>query len=483
MTRRARSHRARRPAAGRTALGLAAVLALLAPASARAADDGAVERLAAAVRIPTISPQSPEDFDGAPFLAFHDFLARAYPCAHGTLERETVADYSLLYTWRGADASLEPVLLTAHIDVVPVIEESLGRWTHPPFDGVVADGYVWGRGTLDDKAGLLAVLEGVESLCAAGFAPARTVYLAFGHDEELGGNAGAAGITDLLASRGVALWFSLDEGMAILDGAAGIEQPMALVGVAEKGFLTLEMTARARGGHSSLPPRESAIGALARAIERIESNPLPAHTGGLSGRVLDTYGEAMSGATGFALRHRWLFGPFVRSGLDARPESSAMIRTTTAVTVVRGGVKSNVLPSSATALVNFRIHPEDTVESVVEHARRAIDDPEIELRVVEGREASAVSPSEGPAWDALVATVRETHGDLPVGPALVLGGTDSKHYGRIASAAYRFAPLRMRSEDTSRLHGIDERIAVDAYLEMPPFYAALVRRAAGAEAR
>jgi len=462
--------------------GVASPAAARADAGADGRDDAAAQRLAAAIRIPTISPQSPEDFDGAPFLAFHAFLAESYPCAHAKLERETVSEYSLLYTWRGSDSSLEPVLFNAHIDVVPVSEESLASWTQPPFEGVIADGFVWGRGTIDDKQGVLSLFESVESLCESGFAPTRTVYLALGHDEELGGDAGAGAITSLLESRGVRLWFSLDEGMAILEGAAGIEQPIALVGVAEKGFLTLELLARARGGHSSLPSSDSAIGSLARAIRRVEKHPLPPHMGGLSGRVLDTYGSAMSGFQGVAMRNRWLFGPFVRSALSERPEGSAMIRTTTAVTVVRGGVKSNVLPTSATALVNFRIHPDDTVESVVAHVREVVDDPAIELRVVEGREASGVSPSEGPAWDALVAAVHETYGEMVVGPALVLGGTDSKHYARITDAAYRFAPLQLKAEDTKRLHGIDERIAVDAYAKMIPFYEALVRRVAGSDA-
>ena len=320
--------------------GALALPLLLASAPARAeAQSDAVRRLAEAVRIRTVSHESPADFDAQPFLAFHAFLERSFPYAHAKLARETVADYSLLYTWRGSDASLDPILLTAHHDVVPVIEESRDRWTHDPYGGVVADGYVWGRGTLDDKAGVMGILEGVESLCAAGFAPARTVYLAFGHDEELGGDAGAAGITELLASRGVRLWFSLDEGMAILDSMAGLQGRVAMIGVAEEALLNLELVAPAPGGHSSLPSRESAIGELARAIERVEASPLPAHTGGLSGQMLDVLGDELPGLQGFAVRNRWLFGPFVRSGLSARPETNAMIRTTTAVTLVRGGVK------------------------------------------------------------------------------------------------------------------------------------------------
>lgn len=455
-------------------IGWAALLG----ASAQAAD-GAAERLSEAVKIQTISTQDAADFDAAPFFAFHDFLAQNFPKTHAALEREIVAEYSLLYTWKGSDASLEPILLTSHIDTVPVIPESLSRWTQPPFSGAIVDGFVWGRGTLDNKFGVMATLEAVEALVAEGFEPTRTVYLAFGHDEEIGGNAGAEGITQLLESRNVRLWFSLDEGMAILDSMAGLEGRLASIGVAEKGFVSLEVTARAPGGHSSMPSRDSAIGKLSAAIVRIEASPMPLRLGGMSGEMLDAIGEHSSGFNGFALRNRWLFGPLVTSALSERPETNAMIRTTTAVTIVRGGVKENVLPSKASAIVNFRLHPQDTVEGVLEHTRNAVDDPEIEVTVVRGSEASEVSSSSGEAWDALCAAIEAVYPGTPTAPALVLGGTDSKHYARVAGDSYRFAPMILGPNDARRVHGIDERISIETYERMPAFYSALIRGAAG----
>lgn len=439
----------------------------------------AVARLAEAVRFRTISPQRPEDFDPAPFLAFIDFLERSYPRTHAALELERVAGYSLLYTWRGSDPSLEPILLTSHHDVVPVTPGSLERWTVPPFDGLVADGYVWGRGTMDDKVGVLATLEGVESLVAEGFRPVRTVHLAFGHDEELGGDAGAKGITDLLESRGVRLWFSLDEGMAIAEGIAGLSEPVAMIGVAEKGYLTLELTTRATGGHSSMPPRDSAIGRLARVVEQLEANPMPAHLDGIVGDMFDTVAPKLPFGQRFALGQRWLLGPFVRSALSAEPTTNAMIRTTTAVTMVRGGVKANVLPSRATVTANFRIHPSDRVDDVVERVREIVDDPEVEIEIVEAREASPVASRTSDAYAVLSATLQDLVPGIPVAPALVMGGTDSKHYSRIAGDSYRFTPVKIGRDDASRVHGIDERVAIEQYERMPRFYRLLIERAAG----
>ncbi len=436
-------------------------------------------RLAEAVTFRTVSPQTPADFDPEPFVAFHAFLERSFPQVHRALEREIVAEYSLLFTWRGSDASLAPVLLTGHHDVVPVIPGSLDRWTHPPFGGVVEDGYIWGRGTLDDKVAVMAMLEAVESLAASGFAPRRTVYLAFGHDEELGGDAGAKGIVDLLEARGVHLWFSLDEGMAIVTGIGGLSQLVAMIGVAEKGFLTLELTARAPGGHSSMPPKESAIGRFAEAVQRVEEHPLPTHLSGVAGRMLDSIAPMLPAGQRFAIGQRWLLGPLLARALAGDPATNAMIRTTTAVTMIRGGVKANVLPSSATATVNFRIHPGDTADEIIGHVGRAIGDLEIEINVVDSREASDVSSTTSDAYQALSATIDQLYPGMPVAPALVVGGTDSKHYKRIADDAYRFNPVRFDLDAGSRIHGLDERIGVDVYAEVAPFYEALLTRVAG----
>jgi len=456
-----------------------ALAAALTPPSAAAEPDAAVARLAEALRFETISPADPADFRPEPFVAFRAFLAERFPLVHARLELELVAEHSLLYTWRGT-GDAQPILVTSHYDVVPAPEETLASWEQPPFAGVVAGGFIWGRGALDDKFGVLATLEAVERLLAEGFTPERTVHLAFGHDEEIGGEAGAKGITDRLESRGVRLAWSLDEGMVVIaDALPGMERPAAMIGVAEKGYVHMEITARAPGGHSSMPPREGAIGRLARAILRLEQNPMPANMETIAGRTLDALAPHVGGAQGFALRNRRFFGPIVERIFAAKPATDALLRTTTAVTIVHGGVKSNILPRSATATVNFRVLPGDTIAGIESHAASVIDDPEIEIVIVRGSEASEISSIESEGYATLEAAIGDVFPDASPAPGLVLGGTDSKHYGRIADDAYRFGPLELTLEDTRRLHGVNERIGIENYGKAIDFYTTLLRRGAG----
>jgi carboxypeptidase PM20D1 len=439
----------------------------------------AAERLAEAIRFETISWEDGERLDREVFLAFHGFLERSYPRLHASLQREIVSEYSLLYTWPGAGATLKPLLLTDHFDVVPVIEETLDQWEHPPFSGAIADGFVWGRGTLDDKSGAMSILEAVEGLLAEGFTPGRTIYLAIGHDEEIGGPKGAAATAALLRERGVALEFTLDEGGAVTTGAVpGVEAPVALIGIAEKGYASIEVTARAVGGHSSMPPRTTAIGRLARAVQRIEKRPMPARVSGPAALLLDAVGPHMEFPLRVAVRNRWLFMPVLRRQLERSPVGNAMIRTTTAVTMIEGGVKENVLPDSATATVNFRLLPGDTGEDVLAHVRKAVDDDEVDVELMASREASPVADPESASFELLRACLAEVMPDVLVAPYLSLGGTDTKHYVDLAENSYRFNPLRVGREDVKRAHGVNERIAVANYGELIAFNQAVIRRAA-----
>jgi carboxypeptidase PM20D1 len=469
----------RAPLARRTAGVLAAALACLTVAPAARGSDAAIGRLSEALRFETVSPADPADFRPGPFVAFRDFVERSFPALHGVLAREVVGGHSLLYTWRGADDAA-PMLLTSHYDVVPVPEDTVASWEQPAFGGAVADGFVWGRGALDDKTGVLATLEAVERLVNEGFVPSRTVYLAFGHDEEIGGEAGARAITDLLASRGVHLAWSLDEGMAVISGVmGGLEVPAALIGIAEKGYMSVRLTARAPGGHSSMPPRESAIGRVARAVTRLEASPMPANMDTVAGLTLDGLAPHVDGLQGMALRNRALFGPLVERVLSRSPSTDALQRTTTAVTIMRAGTKENILPRQATATVNFRVLPGDTLEAIETHVRDVIDDPEIEVEVLGGREASHVSSVESAGYEAIATAIGHVFPDAAIAPGLVLGGTDSKHYARIADDAYRFAPLELGLEDSARLHGVNERISLSNYAKAIDFYEVLLRASAG----
>jgi len=461
----------------RSSIGLGWVLGMLlaAPAQARSPE----QHLAAAITFPTISHESTTEFDVAPFLALHAWLETTYPQAHRVLQREKIAAASLLYTWPGSDASLAPILLTSHLDVVPAPDPE--SWTHPPFAGVIADGFVWGRGALDDKAGLVATFEALESLAGQGFRPRRTLLVAFGHDEEVGGEQGAGAITQRLEAAGVRAWFSLDEGMAIAEAGATTltDLPLALIGVAEKGYLTLKLTARGAGGHSSTPPPSTAIGRLSRAVVRLEERPLPARTQGVVSDMLSAVAPHTGGIQRLVLAWPGLFGPLIGARLAKEPSTNALVRTTTAVTMIDGGIKANVLPREAAARVNFRLLPGDESAEVIEHVRRAIDDPEIEIEVETASEASPVADVESEAFALLSQVIEESAPDVIVSPALVVGGTDTTHYSKISDNGFRFLPIRFGAKDFERVHGRDERLSVENIRFAVTFFERLVRRAAG----
>jgi len=432
--------------------------------------------LSQTLRFPTISHEDPAGFDSGAFALLHAYLRQSYPRAHSELQVEVVGLASLLYTWQGEDPDLPPVVLMAHQDVVPIEPGTEENWSHRPFGGEVADGYVWGRGAMDDKGSLVAILEAVETLLAQGFRPRRTVYLVFGHDEEVGGEAGAAAVAELLKGRGVQPFFVLDEGGAIADGfLPGLDRPIATVGVAEKGSASVEIEVEVEGGHSSVPPRQTAIGILSRAIVRLEDNPLP---GGIQGPFRDmllTVGREMPLSRRLVLANLWLFGPLVERQLSRVPAADSMMRTSTAVTIVEGGVKANVLPSKATAVVNFRIAPGDTVESVLEHVRRVVRDPRVNVvEARETREASPVSPTDSEGYRFIERTIRQIVPEAIVAPYLLPGGTDSRHFTELSPYVYRFGALRVGADDLKRAHGTDERISIESLEQMVAFYLQLL---------
>lgn len=481
------------------ALALAALVAVVAVRTARfgsrqpavsAVPPVAVEvdalagRLAAGLRHATVSSENADEVDLAAFRGFHRLLEEAYPRLRRVLERETVNEGSLLYTWKGRDPSLPPVLLAAHIDVVPVDAGSESRWTHPPFEGVVADGFVWGRGAMDDKASLFCTLEAVEGLVTAGFEPERTVLLAFGHDEEVGGERGAARIAALLAERGTRLAFVLDEGGAVVAPGylPGFERQIATIGIAEKGSVGIALEADATGGHSSTPPRHTAVGIVAAAVAELEDHPMPGDIDGTTALLLDHLGPELPLPWRVVLANRWLFGPLLEIGLSRLPATDAMLRTTTAATMIEGGIKENVLPTHARAVVNFRIHPRDSVDAVVEHVRRVVGDDGVKVEVA-GRsvpsEPSGVSPPDSEAFAAIARAVREVFPDASAVPYLVVGGTDSRHYAELTPRIYRFSPFEYGRDALERVHGTDERVSLENLVAGVRFYRRLIERAAG----
>lgn len=446
------------------------------------ADEAAiVERFAAALRIRTISHQDAAADDPAVFAAFRDHLERSFPALHATLHRELVGERTLLYTWPGRDATLPAVALMAHQDVVPVEPGTEGNWEQPPFSGAVAGGFVWGRGAIDTKSKLMGLCEAIEQLVRAGFQPAQTTLLVFGHDEEVGGRRGAFVASERFAAEGRRFAWVLDEGGTIGEKLIpGVAKPVALIGIAEKGYLTLAVTASADPGHSSMPPSHTAIGILAAAIERIESHPLPAALRGATRLFFESIAPEMALSIRIPVANADLLEPLVLWQLSGSPRSNATIRTTTAVTMVAGGVKENALPASARALVNFRILPGDSVDGVLAHVRRAVADPRVAVEISDTHvpmEPSAESRIDSDGFALLSRTIREIHPDVVVAPNLVLGGTDARYFHKLSDSVYRFGPLRLTSEDLKRPHGTNERLGTADYLDSIRFYVRLLGNA------
>ncbi len=484
---------------GKLAMGVGALIAVLAatmaartfmmtsrdievppPTAITIDSNAAAARLAEAVRFRTVSRGPDTAVQDAAFRGLHEFLARSFPLVQAALQREVIGGYSLLYTWRGSDPKLKPVLLMGHMDVVPVEDDTESAWTQAPFSGAITDGAIWGRGTLDDKISVLATLEAVEYLLAQGVTPKRTVYLAFGHDEEIGGTKGAGEIAATLAKRGVRLDFTLDEGSIVAEGIVpGVAPPVALIGLAEKGYVSLELTAKAKGGHSSMPPKQTAIGKLARAIDRLQTNPFPTKLQPPASETFEYLAPKMPLALRAVLANRWLLDPILLSELENSPATNAVIRTTTAPTMIGGGIKDNVLPSEATAVINFRILPGETIDTVLRRVLETIDDPDVSVRQFgDGNDPSPVSDSTSASFAAVQRTVRQALPDTIVAPSLVVAGTDSKHYGAIADNSFRFLPIRLGLDDLGRIHGTDERIMISNYAETIRFYVQLLRNTA-----
>ncbi len=435
------------------------------------------EHLAAAVRCRTVPLDATGTPDPAAFAQLHSLLESLYPRVHATLVRELVNGYSLLYTWPGTKPELEPVQLMAHQDVVDAEAETLDRWTHPPFDGVIADGLVWGRGSLDIKNQLIGIMEAAEALLAAGFRPERTIQFAFGHDEETGGVRGAQCVGEMLKERGIRLAGIVDEGGGIVEGMVpDVKGQVALIGTGEKGYLTLEFTVQCPPGHSSAPPEHSAIGILAHALARLEDHPLPPHI-----RTARPMYWALGPAVplwlqvGFA--NAWLFGGLITRRMDSSPEARAYVRTTTAVTVFHSGDEDNTLPAEAKALVNYRLLPHDSIAKICEYVRRVIDDDRVQFKPVEGKANEPVGPSpvKCPAYLGLSRAMRDTYGDVPEAPFVMLGGTDCGHYVEVCDNIYRFTPLVMDPSFAGREHGVDECIPVAAMGLCAQFYARLMQ--------
>ncbi len=443
-------------------------------------DEAAVaERLAGAVRFRTISHDDRSNFDADAFLAHHEFLRESFPLVHERAELTLINDYTLLFRIDGSDASLKPVMFMGHTDVVPVDDVTLAEWTQDPFGGEIIDGEIWGRGSIDDKLSVMSFLEATEALIRDGFEPTRTLYLSFGHDEEVGGQDGAKAVAEYLQEQGIELEFVLDEGGVITEGMlTAVERPVAIIGVAEKGYVNLRLRVDAAGGHSSQPPPQSALGIISRAVVRVEDNPFPAELTYLK-QTFDAIAPYASFSNRLAMGNTWLLGPVIIRSLLEDQSSAATLRTTTAVTMASGSSKSNILPTRAEAVINFRVIPGQTVEEVRDRVIELIDDERVQVIMETAVNPSPVSPTDSMGYELLARTIRGFDDEILVAPYLVQGGTDAKYFYSVSPNVYRFIMARATPDTLRRVHGIDERIAVEDYLTAVRFYYALIRQATG----
>ena len=425
--------------------------------------------LSKAIQYQTVSFSEEAVPDSTAFFGLHRFLEETFPLTHTNLSLEKINDYSLLFKWDGSDTSKKPIILMSHMDVVPVDQPTLSNWEAGPFEGKITDTSIIGRGTMDDKGTMIGLLEAVEKLLEESFVPSRTIYLAFGHDEEVGGPNGAAQIAAHLKAKGVKAAMTLDEGGFLAENLVpGITGPVAMINLAEKGFASFKLIVETNGGHSSAPPRENTIGMLAQAIVDLENNQRPYKLV----KPIDYQFEYMGAELPFlqkvAFANPWLFKKPILEGLNAH--------TTTAPTIISGGVKNNVIPTVAEATINFRILPGETIQSVKEHIINTVSD---KIKVEESgflTNPSPVSSIDSENFKFLEKTIRDMFPNSVVVPGLVGGGTDARYFYDISDDVYRFYPIRLDPTSMSRFHGIDEKISKDNYREIVEFSYHLIKK-------
>jgi carboxypeptidase PM20D1 len=439
----------------------------------------AIYRLADAIKLTTVSYEEPGKSDTLAILKLHDVIEQSFPSVHNKLTKEVINNFSLLYEWKGKNTSLKPVILMAHMDVVPIEEANKNEWLQPPFSGNIIDGALWGRGTLDDKSGVFGILEAAEMLIKQGFQPDRTFYFVFGHDEETGGIKGAKVAAELLEKRGVKAEMVLDEGMYMTTGnmIPGITKPVALIGVAEKGYMTLELITRIKGGHSSIPSKETSIGVLAKAVAALQDNLLETHFTEPTRMFFEYVGPEMPFGLKMVVANQWLFEKVLVNQMTSFREGSATFRTTTAPTIFHSGIKENVVPYEARAVVNFRLLPGDHSHEVIDKVKDIVNDERVEIKIInQFNEASPVASDKEPAFKVLAKTIGQvSKEEVLISPSLVLGATDSKHFNNISPNVFKYLHIRMDATDLKRVHGTNERILIKDYEELIRFYYQLMK--------
>ena len=435
--------------------------------------DAAVDALAQLVRCKTVSYNDHSLEDEAEFQKLISLLPNLYPDVMETCEFRQLPDRALLLRWPGKSPG-DPSVMMAHYDVVPVNEEA---WDKPPFDAILEDGVLWGRGTLDTKVTFNGILSAANHLIARGFRPERDVYFAFSGGEEVNGQ-GAPNIVAWFREQGIRPALVVDEGGAVVENVfPGVKVPCGLIGIAEKGMMNAQFRARSQGGHASAPKPHTPVGVLSAACKRVEDHPFKAHIQGPAAQMFDTLGRYSTPLYRVIFANLWCFGWLLdllakKSG----GEMNALLRTTVAFTQMQGSSARNVIPPEATMVANMRLNPSDSVASALDYLKKTVANDAVEITALESFEPSPVSETGCAAWDKVAASVAETWRGCVVAPYLMVQCSDSRHYGSISNHVYRFSAMDLTAEERATIHGNNERIRVETAAKAVEFYIRLLGR-------
>lgn len=436
--------------------------------------DRFVNNLSKAIQIPTICNVDESLVDWSKFDEFHAFLKEAYPLIHEKLEYEVVSTRSLIYHWKSEHPEKEPIALLGHQDVVPVTPGTEDDWEYPAFSGEVADGFVWGRGAIDMKNHLIGVMEAVETLLEEGYVPERDVYLCFGHNEEVmaeGELCGANVMMEWFKERGIKLDSVIDEGGAILSVKVDkvIDGHLAGVGIAEKGHVDFEISVNAKGGHSSQPPKHSALGKLSKIVCDLENHQFKAELTPQLTSLFTEIGKNTTYPVRCVMSNLPVLKPLITKVCENIPPVASMMRTTTAVTMANGSPAPNVLPQKASVVVNFRIMPGQTIEDVEAHIKKYAG-KNAEVKLLAGKNPSKISPTDSRAFNVISKICKDMDPKAIVAPYLVMGGTDARQYEDVCDNIYRYSPFLMNTGLLLTTHGTNERIPISSLEDGVAFF-------------
>lgn len=437
----------------------------------------AARKLSEAVKVKTVSNSDYSKTDWNEFKRYQQLMEELFPLVHSTMEKEIINGYSLLYRWKGRNDSKKPILITAHMDVVPVEPGTEKDWAYGPFSGEIKEGYVWGRGTLDTKIHMITSLEAAENLIKEGFVPEGDIYFAYGHDEEVGGPQGASKIVEYLKEKNIYFDFLIDEGGCVTVGAiGGIKKPLALVGIAEKGFANIKISLPGDGGHASMPPKHSALGLIAKVIANLENNQCRAELIKPVRELLMKIGPEMSFVNRLILSNLWLFKKLFISIFSKSKSGNAMLRTTTAVTMSEASAAPNVLPQKASVIVNFRIRPGETGEDLLNHIKEVNQGLPIEVETLRLENPSKMSSSHTEGFRKIESITKALYEDVIVAPYIVMAGTDARKYEPVCDNMYRFTPYMIDNSELGKIHGTNENISVENIKKCTEFFYTLLKQ-------